>query len=78
MYDYHKYENMDLDNCKHLACSEIRAAAFSSKCYAKARTMRGSNFLNTDSLDRGEAADFCIKDLATKHLSEKDKCVANA
>lgn len=78
MYDFHKYENMDCNNCKHLACSEIRAAAFSSKCNAKARTNKSSKFFNTDSLDRGDATDFCVKDLATTHLAEKDKCTANA
>ena len=78
MYDYHKYENMDCNNCKHLACSEIRAAMFSNKCSPKSRTYRTSNFLNTDTLDRGDAADFCVKDLATGHLAEKDKCTENA
>ena len=33
LYDYERSENYDCENCKHLACSEVRAAIFSHKCY---------------------------------------------
>lgn len=32
LYDYKRSENYNFDNCKHLACSEVRAALFNSKC----------------------------------------------
>ena len=30
MFDYKRSENYDCDNCKHLACTEVRAALFHS------------------------------------------------
>jgi len=30
MYDYKRSENYSFDNCKHLACTEVRAAIFHS------------------------------------------------
>ena len=32
LYDYKRAENYSFDNCKHLACTEIRAALFHSQC----------------------------------------------
>ena len=30
LYDFKRSENYDFDNCKHLACTEVRAANFHS------------------------------------------------
>ena len=30
LYDYKRSENYSFDNCKHLACTEVRAALFHS------------------------------------------------
>ena len=30
LYDYKRSENYNFDNCKHLACTEVRAALFNS------------------------------------------------
>ena len=32
MYDFERSSNYDLNNCKHLACTEVRAANFNTKC----------------------------------------------
>ena len=32
MYDYQRAENYNFDNCKHVACTEIRAARFHADC----------------------------------------------
>ena len=32
LYDYKRSENYNFDNCKHLACTEVRAALFHSEC----------------------------------------------
>ena len=32
MYDMKRSKTYDLQNCKHIACSEVRAANFHSKC----------------------------------------------
>lgn len=38
MYDQSRSSNYKCDNCKHLACTEVRAALFSSKCNPKERS----------------------------------------
>ena len=78
MYDFNRSENYDCNNCKHLACSEVRATIFSSKCDAKMRSSRYNVFVGDDGTERDDAKDFCRKDLAVKHLSEKEKCAAKA
>ena len=36
LYDHTRGKGLhDLNNCKHLACSEVRAALFSNKCKIK-------------------------------------------
>ena len=32
MYDHVRSENYNFNNCKHLACTEVRAALFNSEC----------------------------------------------
>ena len=77
MYDFQRSENYDCHNCKHLACSEVRAATFSSVCDPRMRSSRYSVF-NNDKNDRDDAKDFCRKDLAVSHLKEIEKCEPKA
>ncbi len=37
LYDEYRSSNYDSDNCKHLACTEVRAANFNSKCNPRER-----------------------------------------
>ena len=41
LYDYQRSENYDFDNCKHLACTEVRAASFDTKCNPAQQTASG-------------------------------------
>ena len=45
MYDHNRSKGAhDLNNCKHLACSEVRAALFTDKCrVSKSRLDVNSN-----------------------------------
>jgi inner membrane protease ATP23 len=35
LYDHKRSENYNFDNCKHLACTEVRAALFNTQCNPK-------------------------------------------
>lgn len=37
-YDFSRSDNYNCDNCKHVACSEVRAALFHTQCNPKERT----------------------------------------
>jgi inner membrane protease ATP23 len=37
LYDHKRSDNYSFDNCKHLACSEVRAAQFHTECNPKER-----------------------------------------
>ena len=65
MYDFNRARNSyNPDNCKHLACTEVRAALFSSKCNPKDRK-RLQMFKNSSKVkEKMLANDFCVKDLA--------------
>ena len=80
MYDQERSENFNPDNCKHLACTEVRAAAVNTKCNAV--TKSGLPFWVQKGMptnyDRIEASEYCVKDLAIEHLKERDKCAAKA
>jgi hypothetical protein len=79
MYDYNRSENYNCNNCKHLACTEVRAAFFSTKCNPKQRSSRWSTFGGRmDLLDRKDASDYCVRELAQEHLEEKEKCKEKA
>lgn len=79
MYDQSRSENYKCDNCKHLACTEVRAALFNSTCNPKERSraklMKGSSSKAKEKLLANE---FCVRDLAITHLKEKTKCSAKA
>ena len=78
MFDYERSENYDNENCKHLACTEVRAANFSNKCFNQTVSASASyRFFSSDKL-RAHSADYCLKDLAISHLREKNKCAPKA
>jgi hypothetical protein len=79
MYDYNRAVNTyNPDNCKHLACTEVRAALFSSRCNPKERSRLTMFKGSSKAKEKLVANDFCIKDLATEHLKEKSKCAEKA
>lgn len=80
LYDYQRSENYDFNNCKHLACTEVRAAQFDFKCNPRERTgSKLSKFTGSQlAKDKIDANEFCMKDLATSHLMERDKCADKA
>ena len=79
MYDYNRADKQyNPDNCKHLACSEVRAALFNSKCNIRDR--KHFRKMVSDKTQQGKflANEFCVKDLAIEHLKEKSKCKPKA
>ena len=66
MYDHVRSENYDFDNCKHLACTEVRAANFNSKCELR-RKSKMHAFLKDFKFHQEQmmANEYCVKDLAT-------------
>ena len=80
LYDYQRSENYDFDNCKHLACTEVRSAQFDSTCNPREKTGSRLSKLSGSKIAREkiDANEFCMKDLATRHLTERDKCAEKA
>ena len=80
MFDYKRSDNYDCDNCKHLACTEVRAALFHSQCNPneKATGMTPRGFPTKGQRDRVDANEFCVKDVAIEHLKERQKCADKA
>eukprot|EP00354_Favella_ehrenbergii_P004164 CAMPEP_0170467998 /NCGR_PEP_ID=MMETSP0123-20130129/11353_1 /TAXON_ID=182087 /ORGANISM="Favella ehrenbergii, Strain Fehren 1" /LENGTH=103 /DNA_ID=CAMNT_0010734477 /DNA_START=476 /DNA_END=784 /DNA_ORIENTATION=+ len=80
MYDYKRSENYDCDNCKHLACTEVRAALFHSQCNPAERSNMSRLRItgNSSSKARLEANEFCVKEKAIEFLSERQKCSEKA
>jgi len=64
-----------------LACTEVRAALFDSKCNPRERVgTRLSKFNQSTKLaqEKLDANEFCMKDMAVSHLMEKEKCADKA
>lgn len=78
MYDQARSEAYKCDNCKHLACTEVRAALFSSTCNPKERKHLSMVRNSTKAKEKLLANEFCVKDLAIEHLKEKAKCKEKA
>ena len=76
LYDEQRSENYDCDNCKHLACTEVRAALFHSKCNPRQKS--GFSKFGKVNQDKIDANEFCMKDMATARLMEKEKCAPKA
>lgn len=76
MYDYNRSKSVegsyDPNKCKHLACSEVRAALFSDQCKIRKHAME--MFKNKNESEKFDAQKYCFKDLAITHLKEKAKC----
>lgn len=65
MYDYNRaIKTYNPDNCKHLACTEVRAALFHTKCNPKERSKMRILKNSSKVKDKMLANDFCVKDLA--------------
>eukprot|EP00347_Sterkiella_histriomuscorum_P017831 403347812 len=80
MYDFNRAgeSKYNPDNCKHLACSEVRAALFNSNCNIKDRKKFKQLSSNKSKDGRTVSNEFCVKDLAIEHLKEKTKCMPKA
>ena len=75
MYDHNRSKGTtDLNNCKHLACSEVRASLFTDKCKVSLSFMDNK----TAQADKMDSQKFCFKNEAIKHLVEKQKCAEKA
>ena len=63
LYDHKRATNYDFSNCKHLACTEIRAANFNTKCGMSSKALssfKGKQFIEEQiSLDK-----YCVKSTA--------------
>ena len=70
LYDYKRSENYNFDNCKHLACTEVRAALFHSHCNAATERSQLSNTFSRSESNkaRSDANEFCVKEKAIEML----------
>jgi len=75
MYDIKRSVDYNFDNCKHLACTEVRAALFHSECNINERSKLS---VTRVSKDRQDANEFCVREKAIEFLSERNKCSAKA
>lgn len=78
MYDQARSDNYKCDNCKHLACTEVRAALFHSQCNPKERNRMKIMKNSSKAKEKLMANEFCVRELAIEHLKEKSKCVEKA
>jgi hypothetical protein len=82
MYDHNRGQqkdkgvSYDLNKCKHLACSEVRAALFTDHCKVSNQSFEFSRSKNTS--EKFDAQKYCFKNVATNHLKEKTKCADRA
>lgn len=56
----------------------MRAASFHSKCNPRERARLSKFNFSSTSQDKLDANEFCMKDLATSHLMEREKCAEKA
>ncbi len=78
MYDQARSENYKCDNCKHLACTEVRAALFHTQCNPKERNRMQLIKQSNKAKEKLLANEFCVREVAVEHLKEKNKCAAKA
>ena len=78
MYDYKRSENYSFDNCKHLACTEVRAAIFHSQCNPNERSKMSRLRMTSQSREKEDANEFCVKEKAIEFLQERAKCAGKA
>ena len=76
MYDHSRSDNYNFKSCKHLACSEIRAARLHPFC----KTMnKGKLMINKMNFQKyanqaNEDSEACIKQKASEYLAERSFC----
>ena len=59
MYDHNRsMGKVDLNKCKHLACSEVRAALFTDKCKV---SNSGLEFGSANTSEKFDAQKYCFK-----------------
>lgn len=78
MYDQARSENYKCDNCKHLACTEVRGALFHTQCNPKERSRMKIMSGSSRAKEKLLANEFCVRELAVEHLKEKNKCKEKA
>jgi inner membrane protease ATP23 len=78
MYDHARSDNYKPDNCKHLACTEVRAALFHSQCNPKERSRMKLLKNSSKAKEKLLANEFCVRELAIEHLKERSKCEPKA
>ena len=70
LYDHRWASNYDFENCKHLACTEIRAANFNTWCGMSTNAFSGLKskkyIQETTAFD-----EYCVKSMAISNLKEK-------
>lgn len=75
MYDHNRAEKAyNPDNCKHLACSEVRASLFNSQCKPLYKTNLKKIRNSTTAKEKEKSNEFCMREIAIAHLQEKSKC----
>jgi inner membrane protease ATP23 len=78
MYDQKRTSNYNCENCKHLACTEVRAALFHSQCNPKQRSRMKMIKSSKMAKEKLLSNEFCVKEVAIEHLKEKSKCAPKA
>lgn len=78
LYDNKRSTTYNSDNCKHMACSEVRAALFHSRCNPKERSRLKILKNSKTAKEKIIANEFCVRDLAVEHLKEKSRCEPKA
>ena len=78
LYDFKRSENYSFDNCKHLACTEVRAALFHSQCNPAERSKMSRLRITGQSKAKMDANEFCVKEKAIEFLGERKKCADKA
>ena len=73
LYDHSRSKNYNFKNCKHLACTEVRAASFSDACNSPALS-KGKFELKSSSQEKLDADNYWIKNLAINYLKETPLC----
>ena len=65
-----------MNNCKHLACSEVRAALFTDRCKLSRSKVEAPGSSNNKI--KADAQRYCVRNQAIEHLKEKNKCAQKA
>ena len=80
MYDYERSgqaKDHIFSNCKLLACTEIRAANFHSKCSMDPNS-NSSLRSRRETKEMWMADTYCVKHIAKGYLQERDACAEKA